>query len=411
MRKLLPFCSFLLTVSTACSQPYNAEIRLPKAPTNGFYRIPIPPKVSGYLVPGFTNLRILDQSNQETPYLVREEVPVRQTEAFQEYEVERYKTKVRTELVLKNPERKSINNIHLKIRNADVSKEAKLLGSDDRKSWFAIKEKFSVSPIDGGRGTFEMRLVDFPMSNYLFYSLRISDSLSAPINILTVGYYEANTENGHYVEVPGKTTFSSDLKKKKSRLTFSFDTIQYVDRIDLSMKGKQHYFLRRGSLEETRETKSKKGRVEKYQYTLDEFEISSTHPTHLDVEGDRRKEFQIVINDEDNPPLELVSLQAYQLNRYLITWLSSSNEYVIKIGGESLPAPSYDLRFFSDSIPKQLASLPVGDVVLHKKQGSSSGTSFFTSKNFIWTALVLVALLLGYMAIKLAKDVGKSAKG
>lgn len=411
MRKVISFTFLLLVISVAYGQQYHVEIQLPKAPKDGFYRIPVTPMVARYLVPGFTNLRILDQSNQETPYLVREEVPVRQTEKFQEYELERYKTKMSTELVLKNPERKSINNIHLKIRNADVTKEATLLGSDDHKSWFAIKEKFALSPIDGGKGTFEMKVLDFPMSNYLFYSLRISDSLSAPINILTAGYYEANIENGQYDEVHGKVLFSSDPKKKQSYVTILFDTIQYVDRIDLTMKGKQQYFLRRAFLEETRIRKLKKGQVEKYQYTLNEFEVSSTHPSQLDIEGGRLKKFQIVINNEDNPPLELSSVKAYQLNRYLIAWLSTSNVYMIKIGNENLPTPSYDLRFFSDSIPNQLAALPIGDVMVHKKQESSSRASFFTSKNFIWAAIIIVALLLGYMAVNLAKDVGKSGKG
>src|SRR6267154_2194788 len=135
------FCSLLFAVSTGYSQVYNAEVKLSKVPKNGFYRIPITSTVARYLAPGFTNLRILDKSKQETPYLIREEVPVRQTEKFREYDVEQYKTKVFTELVLKNPDRKSINNILLKIRNADVTKEASLLGSDDHKSWFAIKEK------------------------------------------------------------------------------------------------------------------------------------------------------------------------------------------------------------------------------------------------------------------------------
>jgi hypothetical protein len=410
MIKLIPLCSLLLVIPIAYGQQYNAEIRLPKVPKNGFYRIPITPKVAGYLLPGFSNLRIQDRSDQETPYFVRKEVPVRQTEKFQEYEVERYKTKVSTELILKNPNRKPINNIHLKMRNADVTKQATLSGSDDHKSWFAIKERFNLSPVDGGNGTFEMRVLDFPMSNYLFYSLRISDSLNAPINILTAGYYEANTENGQYTEVPRKISFSTDLKKKLSMITVSFDTIQYVDRIDLSLKGKQQYFLRRASLEEMRERNLKKGRGEKYPYTLNEFEVSSTHPTQIDIPDSRFREFQIVIDNDDNPPLELVSLQAYQLNRYLITWLSSGSEYVIKIGGESLLAPSYDLRFFSDSVPNQLASLSAADVVVHKTQELSTSTSFFTSKNFIWAAMIIVALLLAYMAVNLAKDVGKHGK-
>ena len=409
MRAPILFYLLLLLVSVGYCQQYLGEAQVPKVPKDGFYQIAITSKIGGYLVPGFTNLRIVNKANKEVPYIIRAEAPVRQSKEFHEYELELYKTNVRTELVLKNPERKTINNIHLKIRNADVLKEATLLGSDDHKSWFAIKQKFSLSSINGGNGTFEMRVLDFPMTNYLFYSFRISDSLSAPINILTAGYYESNIESGQYVEVPGKITFSSDIKKKQSILKFSFDTIQFVDRIDLKMKGKQQYFLRRASLEETRERKLKKGQIEKYQYALNEFEASSTHATQLDIEGSRFSQFQIVFNNEDNPPLELGSLQAFQLNRYIIAWLSSSNEYNLKIGSENLPAPSYDLRFFSDSIPSQIPSLTIGDVLVQKKKISADGLSIFTSKNFIWAAILIVAMLLGYIAVNLAKDVGKSS--
>ena len=52
--------------------------------------------------------------------------------------------------------------------------------------------------------------------------------------------------------------------------------------------------------------------------------------------------------------------------------------------------------------------LTVGDITVYKKPIVSSGISFFNSKNFIWAAILIVALLLGYMAMKMAKDMGKS---
>ena len=407
MKPVLLFC-LVLTATIGYSQNYLGEIQVPKVSKDGFYRISITPKVAGFLSTDFTNLRVVDKAGKEIPYLVREEIPVRYNKKFQEYELEKRKTRTVTELVLKNPERKAINNIYLKIKNADVIKEAKLLGSDDRKDWFAIKEKFNLYPIDGGNGTFEMKVLDFPMSNYLFYSLRISDSLTAPINILNAGYYEANIENGQYEEVPGKVKWINDTKKKSSSIKFSFDTIQIVDRVELKLKGEQKYFLRKAVLEETRERKLKKGKAEKYQVTIAGFEVSSTLPTQLDIAGSRLKDFQIVIDNEDNPPLELVSLKTFQLNRYVIAWLSSHDEYLLKIGNEKLPAPSYDLHFFSDSIPKQIDGLMVGDITVYEKPMAPSGTSFFNSKNFIWAAILIVALLLGYMAMKLVKDMGKS---
>ncbi len=388
-------------------QRYVGEASIPKITKDGYYKIAIPPEINDYLSPGFTNLRIVDNADQEIPYIIKEEVPIRQTEKFQEYELQRIKNKKSTELILKNPDRKSINNIHLKIRNAEVTKEATLLGSDDHQNWFALKEKFDLFPINGGNGTYEMKLVEFPLSNYLFYSLRISDSLTAPINILTAGYYDANTETGQFTTVPGKVTYSNDGQKKQSYLKLSFDTLQYVDRIDLSMKGSQPYFLRRASLAESRERKLKKRKKQKYQYTLDEFEISSTHPTQIDTKGSRFQEIQIVIENDDDTPLELVSFTALQVRRYVITWLSSSKEYQLKIGKRNLPSPSYDLRFFTDSIPKQIESIAAGPVQINKKKETPYSFSFFTTKKFIWAAVIIVVLLLAYLSMKMVKEMGK----
>ena len=139
-----------------------------------------------------------------------------------------------------------------------------------------------------------------------------------------------------------------------------------------------------------------------------EFEVSSTHPSQIDVYYSRHKyqQMQIAIDNEDNAPLALGSLHVFQLKRYLIIWLAAKEEYVLKIGKKNLPAPNYDLRFFADSIPGQMPSLALGEVLLDKKQ-VEAGRTIFNSKNFIWSAIVIVALLLGYMAVKMAKDVGK----
>jgi hypothetical protein len=389
-------------------QQYVGELALPKIEKNGFYRIAIQPTITGYLLPDFANLRLTDKSNREVPYLIKEEIPVRYSKQFHEYDIERFKTKKETEIVLKNPTRKAINNIQLKIRNADVVKEAILLGSDDHENWFALKQKFKLHPVDGGNGTSEMKVVEFPTSNYLFYSLRISDSLTAPLNVINVGYYEANTETGQYTLVPAKVTFSHDDLKKQSRIELLFDTLQFVDRIDLKLSG-QKYFFREGTLQETRKRKVKKGRTEEYSHRLSEFKVSSTQSTQIDTRGSRYKQVEITIENNDSPPLELSSIQVLQLNRYVIAWLSANVEYKLKIGDDKFSAPSYDLAFFKDSIPKQVTDLNPSHFSLLIKKKNATESSFFNNSLFIWASIVIVASLLAYMAIKMGKDLGKPA--
>lgn len=68
-------------------QTFRGEAVLPKVENDGFYRIHISPEISTHLNPSFANIRIVDQTNKEVPYLLQEEAPAYHTQVFMEYEV------------------------------------------------------------------------------------------------------------------------------------------------------------------------------------------------------------------------------------------------------------------------------------------------------------------------------------
>lgn len=405
----------LLLISTlACTsvfgQTFRGEASLPKVEADGFYRISISPELSTHLNAEFTNIRIYDQLNKEVPYLFQQDDPVKYTEVFKEYKIVEKKQEKNccTSLVLQNANETPINNISLSIKNAEVTKIATLLGSDDKENWFALKERFTISSINSQERTSEIKIVDFPLSNYSYYLIQLEDSSSAPLNILKAGYYEVNAEDGTYTSIPSfKTTKSDDLQSKQSFVRIIFDTTQVVDKISIGMSGAP-YFLRRASLSIKKERLNKKKEKEFYYELLNYFELSSKQGTILELPGIQGEDFLITIENDDNPPLEVAAVKTYQLNRYLTTWLTKGQSYSVKLGEMEQQAPVYDISYFKDSIPNQPQILSLGPISFLKKDLQETPT-YFTSRSIIWVAIVIVVVVLGFMTMRMVNETEKKS--
>lgn len=406
MKQIILSIIILFCRITLSAQEYIGEASLPNVDADGFYRIMISPQLSGLLNSTFTNVRILDQHGKEVPYLFQQEIPVQYTTHFKPYTIveKNQEKKCCTKLILQNPKAEPINNISLSIRNADVTKQATLLGSDDKQNWFALKQHFTISSINSYDKTAEIKIVDFPLSNYTYYLVQIDDSTSAPLNIISAGYYEVNSENGNYTENMVRISKADSLREKKTYVSILFDSARVIDKFELSMVGAP-YFLRVAELYQKKQRVNKKGNKETYFDLVYPFEISSKQPSVLELNGIKAQEFQIIISNEDNPSLDIAYLKAYQLNRYLTAWLKKGEEYTVKIGTTALATPSYDITFFKEKIPPTPAILNIQGLHLYEHTPDKKDDIFFSSKMLIWAAITLVVIVLGFMTFNMTKDV------
>ncbi len=406
MRFLL-ILTLILSRATCClSQGFIGEAKLPAVDADGFYKIDLSPSLTSHLNNSLSNVRIYDGNDVEVPYILQSEGPVSYAKEFKQYDiVDKRQTKnCCTSLILASPQGHPINNISLSIRNADVTKEARLLGSDDKETWYALKDQFTLSSISNQNNISEIRIVDFPLSNYNYYRIDIADSLTAPLNILAAGYYEGRSQDGKFTEIPGTWIKRDSNSLKRSYLHLQLDTTHIVDRIIVSMKGAP-YFLRQAKLY-TREAMVNAKSDDKYYYKpLSTFVLSSKQSSVIELEADLAQDLLLIIENKDNPPLEAGSIKAYQLNRYLTAWLKGGETYSLKFGPADLRAPVYDIEYFQDSIPAGIKTLNASPFTQFSKQTEEPSKTFFTSKVFVWVAIIVVMGILGFMAMKMAREV------
>jgi len=402
-----------LQTLTAWSQEFAAQSALPHVNRDGFYKVMLPPEVSSYTNTSFSNLRIVDAGGIQVPFVIGEDKEVGAVTEFIPYAIEErvILTDSCTILVLKNNSKNSINNINLVIRNAAILKEAVLYGSDDKKTWYALKDKFTLGNIQNEQGTAEIKIIDFPASDYTYYKLWINDKQSAPLNVVQAGYYSNIARELKYEEVAIRQVSQEiDQKGKRSYISISIDTLRTVDRIGWKVSGAPFY-QRTASLYTVRETTDQKGRSGPYRDYVATFQINSRHENIRYLPATRTDNLLLEIVNGDNPPLIIEEVKLFQISRSVVTWLKKDNSYVLKFADGEIAAPVYDLELFKDIIPATLAVITPGEVSLIKPTVRSAQTTVFTTKLFIWVAIAVVIIALGIMSVKMIRETPSTGPG
>jgi len=125
----------------------------------------------------------------------------------------------------------------------------------------------------------------------------------------------------------------------------------------------------------------------------------------------KTKQCFIIISNEDNPPLQLKDINAWQQHIYLTAWLEKGKDYLLKTGVPELPAPVYDLPYFASKLPARIPVLEAGNIAavpaVIKNVPSTPAernTTVFTSKKWIWTGIVSIIVLITLLSIRLLRD-------
>ncbi|NEM96928.1 hypothetical protein [Pontibacter burrus] len=419
LRRMLPKVNklqiLLILVLVGCfkvteAQQYNWQSSVATPKQQGYHSILLSPEVIGRLKADLSDIRLYS-GGKEVPYLLRAEEPVQYKRLFKNYDIVSYTHQKGccSELLISNPEKRKLNNISLLISNADARKQVKLSGSDNRQDWYVLKEKDILYAINNRASTAEVKLLDFPLSNYRYFRLQLNDSASAPLNILQAGYYDTYTEAGKHIEIPIREfTRKDSLSTKSSYIHVRFAHPVYPERLEFTISSPQLYY-RHGQIilgapapEKRRRSKRRKQRQQPRPAVS--FVLNSNAPAIVELPRQKLRELTIVIQNDDNQPLEITGLIALQLNRYLVAELSPDQEYTLLFGDSTAKAPAYELEYFQDSIPAKLPVVQTGELQQLQPVKKEKNK---TSTILIWSAIAVVVAGLSYMTVKLLNEMDK----
>lgn len=388
-------------------QEYNYKADIESPAENGFYKILLSPEITSKLNPEFYDIRLYDTNNIEVPYILHKESRINEQELFVEYEIietQHFRRRAYTRIVIHNPDKTEIDNIVLRIQNADVKKGLKLNASNNNRDWYVLKDNYHYNSIYNSQNTSEIRVLNFPLSDYEYYELLIDDYFDKPINITEAGYYNRVRENGKYTEIESITYTIKDTLKET---TITIPVKSYIDKISFEIDAPKYYY-RQAEIYVKRKSISKKKEIVYNDY-FKYFKLISNSGNIFGIDNYKADTIYINIKNNDNAMLSIKDIRIYQLNKYITTELNSENSYQLKYSDKEALRPNYDLKYFTDSIPHNLETIitKAPEKISKSDETAQAGNLNFRSY-WLWISIVLIALLLSYMSFKMIKDGGGS---
>jgi hypothetical protein len=205
LKKILLFITIIWLSSNVSAQDWHWQADLDDIAKDGFYKINISPEIVSASENNNGDIRIYDASDNEIPFIIDKEQSVNLKEFFVEYKIITNETQRKwpyySQIIIHNPKKNEISNFQFIIRNADVSKNLKLSGSDDAAHWYVIKDKYRFRSIYNDESTSVIKILNFPNSNYEYFEILIDDWRDNPINIQKAGYFDTAVEEGKYAVI------------------------------------------------------------------------------------------------------------------------------------------------------------------------------------------------------------------
>lgn len=385
-------------------QNFSYKANVDSVSESGYHRILLSPEITSKLNAQFFDIRLYDAKKVEVPYVFQQEQRVSEQDLFVEYKIiekQHFQNRYYTRLVIHNLNKTKINNIVLRIKNADVRKRLKLNASYELRNWYVLKDNYYYNSIVNENNTSEIRVLNFPLSDYTYYELLIEDYFDNPINILQAGYYNRVVENGKYTPLKNITYASKEVQKET---IIAIPTKgNYVDKISFEIDAPK-YYLREAELYIFKEEKAKHKTI-LTQETIATFNLVSNSRNTLFLDNIKEDTLFIRIKNNDDAPLKINKINLLQLNKYLTAELTANQSYHLLFSDMKAQKPNYDLKYFVDSIACNLNVIGTSAPEQLSKTDTGKETSGFSlQKYWLWIVIVVVAALLFYMSVSLVKE-------
>ncbi len=403
MRKNLLYkmllCGFFLlpcVVSNAQSS-FGYKSALDTVVSGGFYRIPLSPSIISKCKNDLHDIRILDHAGRQVPYVLRSGRPAFEEKYFIELPILSVKKEAdkQTHILIQNISQKEVGELLLVIKNTDAERTVSISGSNDQEQWFVIKENILLTNLLAPDTDRFFQTVSFPNSRYKFFEFTIIGKDILPINIIKAGMYEGRHKSGEYVQLHNPAISQKDSSDHSSYVSVIFNDTYVVNKLQPEVQGPK-LFRRNISIRDA---------DEKFDYNPGNYILSSATDNSYVITA-RTKKLVLIIENQDSPPVKVLSVKAYQLSKYLLTYLEPAETYQLVFSNSAAGAPQYDLEFFRDSLNNTVNEIGTG-LVIKNLQEKISPAQNSHSMIILWIVIIAVLGLLLVLTVRMTKEVSK----
>lgn len=398
---LLTFILLINTIGIFAQQTFKYKAAVQKIDSTAFYRIALSPELLAKCNPDMSDIRLMDQNSKHIPFIFGDQLPVKYENNFVAFP---QVTSVKqadslTSIIIQNKLNLTINQLSLRLRNTSAERVFTLSGSDDLSGWYSIKENVPLFGVaDNTHRAIYEQAINFPASNYQYFKVTVNNNRKEPVNILQVGVYMHQFAKPLFTGLHG-TKFSQKDTGKVSKVVIQLQDVYPVNKIHLTVAGARYY----------RRSVSIYAISGKQHNLIGDTLLSSAGTNNFFITT-KAKMIELIIANDDNPPLSINAIDVFSLNQSIIGYLTKDHSYNLVFGDPLAKSPNYDLKFFADSVDRNLILLNSGTVVanpLYQPDKNKTDSQF--PAWLIWVAIALVLAILALLTYKMTKEIGKKA--
>ncbi len=412
--------------------PINGEI-VPGKPI----RVTLPTMIISKTRIGFQDLRVFNNQGVEVPHVIYKDIVPYESERTIAYTVKGFEeSDTANQFLLEQPQRsEKPDSIDILTSATDFKRNVRIEGSADRLSWKILAEDviFDYS----SRVNLRKTTISLPGADTPFLRVTIDKGTPTPKetgqihfqyrdlvflqNDIQSSIFKVEGFTGHCGGRNLDTRIEDSITIHQPSLTKddAGNTIVNLGEINLPLSSislvvEDPYFFRRV------EVQIKYTNEDKSYHTISNGVIhripgAAQGSLQMHVELEKAPSVRLIINNGDNPPLNIQSVQLIWVRRFLFFYPRQGETYSLFYGNKDVTPPNYDTRHLIKYDAMSLRTLPEWTIGSVERNSSYSPPMSETEKQRIraWTlnALVLFLLVgLAYWGVVLVNQMSKIEK-
>jgi Protein of unknown function (DUF3999) len=371
-----------------------------------WHKINLPNSIFQQLSPDLFDMRIYgitpENDTLEAPYILQivEEKLVEKEIEFKT--INQSKNEKGCFFTFEIPLNTPINEIELSFKEQNFDWKAALEGSQNQSDWFSIVGDYRILSIKNEVTNYQFSKLVFPNSTYKYYRLLIEKE--KVVNLTSAKILLQEKLAGSYRKFELKSIKKSEEKENKQTVILTELQLSVpVSKVKI-FANKIYDFYRPITIEFLSDSiKTEKGWIYNYQ-KLTTGLLNSIENNEFKFKSTVLKNLKISIQNNDNNPLQIDSIECSGFDHQLIVRFESKGKYFLAYGNTSTKKPIYDTQLFIDKIPKEPKLLILGDEKINVKNISEKTTPLFKSEGWLWVIMGIIIILLGWFSIKMIKN-------
>ncbi len=397
-------CLLVLLGSFSFGQMHDYSFKRPlTGAMPSWNRLVVPDEVFRHIAPDFADVRIIGISTNndtiEAPYVLHVKYghDVRQEFSYKIIN----KTRINNShfFTFEITGKGQINQIQLEFEQKNFDWLVQLEGSNNQKEWFTILERYRILSIQNENTNFQYTNLTFPETQFQFYRIRI-ESQDVPSLKAAFLSKQAQTPTTY----KNYATKKFDIVHNKSSKQTEIDVELYmpvpVSYVQLKVVN-NFDFYRPISISYVNDSmKTEKGWTFSYR-NLASGIFNSIEKNEFTFTSTIASKLRIVIENQDNQPLNISSISVKGFEHELVTRLDENLTYYLVYGNKTAQQANYDLAYFTDKIPNEMNTLMIGEEEIITKPEVQVKEPLFVNQVWMWVILLAIVLILGWFTLKM----------